>query len=148
MFIKLMIICKLPMNASSRKPLWGGRLRKTLTSVLVWGLFATQSFGDIEQLVGLIQRDAAKDLRAYLKADPGAADRPMSANGWRPLHYSAYLDRPACTAILLNDGVEMEAATPLGHTALHMAAGRNAIRTAEVLYKRKANLDARDANGN
>ena len=59
------------------------------------------------------------------------------------LHLASYLNLPALTLYLLNNGADVNARTNSGWTPLHYAAQQNAFETAEVLLKHRAEINAK-----
>lgn len=65
----------------------------------------------------------------------------------RSFHYAVATDRIGDVLDMLNDGMDVNCASPEKHTALHLAANRNNIRMLSLLIERGANVNARDKHG-
>ena len=67
--------------------------------------------------------------------------------GWNALHYAASGPEPQVVAWLLERGAALEARSPNGTTALMMAAGYGAEKSADLLAARQADPDVRNDRG-
>ncbi len=71
----------------------------------------------------------------------------VNRTGWTPLHYAASGGEPKLVALLLDQGADIEAASPNGSTALMMAAGYGAQDSAVLLISRGAKPRAKNLAG-
>lgn len=64
------------------------------------------------------------------------------------ISHAARLDRDDAIALLLDEGVAINATSKTNETALHHAAGNNALKAAKILIERGAEIDIRESRYN
>ncbi|OGM41663.1 ankyrin repeat domain protein [Aspergillus bombycis] len=70
-----------------------------------------------------------------------------SLEAWTPLHAACAMGNEATTVLLLENGVEVDAADSNGHTALFYAAGKGLPATIEILIQYNAQVNATQKHG-
>lgn len=91
---------------------------------------------------------ASEDCVFILASHSEESVNCVNARGETPLHLAAQFGRVGCAEQLLLHGLaDLEAASALGETPLLAACRRCSFSVAELLLRRGARADARDADG-
>ena len=94
------------------------------------------------QLLDAIRRNDAAAAERLLSAGADANAAPVAdVGGEQALHLAAYYGI-SIVKVLLKHGADVNAATALGHTALHIAAKRGHAEVARLLLDRGADVEA------
>jgi ankyrin repeat protein len=90
----------------------------------------------------------ADQLSEMLKREPESAKR-WSADGFTPLHFAAFFNRPEIARMLIRHGTDISAAAknPMKVTPLHSAAAAHSREIVRLLLENDAPADARQHGG-
>jgi len=111
----------------------------------------------------LLKRHANPDVRNRVGDTPlmlaaysgkqGAAETLIAAgaqidhDGWTPLHYAVFAEKPAMVTFLLGKGAKVNAPAPNGQTALMLAAKNGNIDITKTLLQAGADTSLKDQAG-
>ncbi len=85
---------------------------------------------------------------SYRGVSKAELNRKRGPDGWTSLHEMVVIPYRRYVEELIDEGADIEIKTTTrGQTALHLVAGKDWTETADMLFKARANIEARDKEG-
>ena len=116
-----------PLPASDAKPAREATLRKVMYAEL-----------DRQVLTAVVLNDAWVLEECYMN---GASTEIADKNGFTPLHIAAQMNYYDCVMVLCNIGVNVNARTKFGDTALYIAEAGGSTQAAKILREHKGVIE-------
>ena len=95
-----------------------------------------EKVGDARDAVDAAKRRCAEAVASGGREAANAVDGSEFGEGYRPLHYAAYMGHVAVVEILLDTGARLDAKNDAGCTALFLAAQQGRAGVVEAIYAR------------